>query len=182
MAAAALAVLAFGGGWLTWSLHRGTAAHYITQKLERGSVVRTVTASGVVGPTATAPVGARVSGVIQALYCDANIKVKIGPALRENRSAPLSNRVDQDKAGLAAAGARFERTKRHLAQAKAAMRARRPWRSVGPIPKKRSTSRARPYERRSRRPSRTRQGSPSSKRRFMPPRPTLAHTDIVSPD
>ena len=78
MAAAALAVLAFGGGWLTWSLYRGTAAHYVTQKLERGSVVRTVTASGVISPTATTPVGARVSGVIQALYCDANMKVKAG--------------------------------------------------------------------------------------------------------
>jgi hypothetical protein len=75
LAAFALAVLALGGGWLTWSLHPGTAAHYLTQKLERGPVVRSVTASGIVGPTATALVGARVSGVIQALYCDANMKV-----------------------------------------------------------------------------------------------------------
>jgi hypothetical protein len=33
-------------------------------------------ASGVVGPTATAPVG--VSGVIRALYCDTNMQVKAG--------------------------------------------------------------------------------------------------------
>ena len=47
-----------GGGWFTWSLHRVTAAHYVTQKLDRGSIVHTVTASGVVNPTAAAPLGA----------------------------------------------------------------------------------------------------------------------------
>jgi multidrug efflux pump subunit AcrA (membrane-fusion protein) len=102
MAAAALAVLAFGGGWLTWSLHRGTAAHYVTQQLERGSVVRTVTASGVVSPTATAPVGARVSGVIQALYCDANIKVKMGQLCAKIDPHPYQIVVDKNRAGLAA--------------------------------------------------------------------------------
>ena len=56
IAAAAVAILAFGGGWLTWSLYRGTAAHYVTQKIERGSIVRSVTASGVIGPAATTPV------------------------------------------------------------------------------------------------------------------------------
>jgi multidrug efflux pump subunit AcrA (membrane-fusion protein) len=78
-AAAALAVLALGGGWLTWSHYRGGEAHYyVTQELEHGSVVRTVTASGHIGTAATAPVGARVSGVIQALECGANMNVKAG--------------------------------------------------------------------------------------------------------
>ena len=74
----AVAVLALGGGWLTWSLHRSTTARYVTQKVEPGSMVRTVTASGIVGPAATAPVIARVSGVIQALECDVKMKVKAG--------------------------------------------------------------------------------------------------------
>jgi hypothetical protein len=78
MAAAGVVLLAFGGGWLTWSLYRGTAPHYVTQKIERGSVVRIVTASGIVSPTATTPLFARVSGLIQALYCDANMKVQAG--------------------------------------------------------------------------------------------------------
>ena len=121
MAAAALAVLAFGGGWLTWSLHRGTAAHYVTQQLERGSVVRTVTASGVVSPTATAPVGARVSGVIQALYCDANIKVKVGQLCAKIDPRPYQFVVDKNRADLAAAGARLEKDQADLAQAKASI-------------------------------------------------------------
>ena len=121
MAAAALAVLAFGGGWLTWSLHRGTAAHYVTQQLERGSVVRTVTASGVVSPTATAPVGARVSGVIQALYCDANIKVKMGQLCAKIDPRPYQFVVEKNMADLAAAGARLEKHQADLAQAKASI-------------------------------------------------------------
>jgi hypothetical protein len=88
MVAATLAILALGGGWLTWSLYRGTVVHYVTQKIERASVVHIVTASGIISPTATAPVGIRVSGVIQALYCDVNMSVsasqlcaKINPRL-----------------------------------------------------------------------------------------------------
>jgi heavy metal translocating P-type ATPase/RND family efflux transporter MFP subunit len=120
MAAFALAVLALGGGWLTWSLHRSTAAHYVTQKLERGPVVRTVTANGIVGPTATAPVGARVSGVIQALSCDANRQVKAGQLCAKIDPRPYQIVVDQGKADLAVAEARLEKDKVNSAQAQAA--------------------------------------------------------------
>src|SRR3984893_18013259 len=51
-AAVAVLVLALGGGWLTWSLHRRTTADYVTQKL--ATVGRTVAATGIVGPAATA--------------------------------------------------------------------------------------------------------------------------------
>ncbi len=120
LAAFALAVLALGGGWLTWSLHPGTAAHYLTQKLERGPVVRSVTASGIVGPTATALVGARVSGVIQALYCDANMKVNAGQPCAKIDPHPYQIVVDHGKADLAVAEARLEKDKVHSAQAQAA--------------------------------------------------------------
>jgi hypothetical protein len=77
--AVALVVLAFGGGgWLYWSTHRTAAVHSATQKIELGSIVHTVTASGVVVPTATAPVGASVSGVIDHHESEG------GPDLREN--------------------------------------------------------------------------------------------------
>jgi RND family efflux transporter MFP subunit len=119
MAAAALAVLAFGGGWLTFSLYRGTAPHYITQKLDRGPVVRTVTAYGVLGPAATAPVLARVSGLIQAVYCDVNMKVTAGQLCAKIDPRPYQNLADQDKARLAAAEAQLEKHKANLAQAQA---------------------------------------------------------------
>ena len=119
-AAAALAGLALGGGWLAWSHYRGTAAHYDTQKLERGVVVRIVTARGVVGAAATVPVGARVSGVIQTLECGANVKVKAGQLCGKIDPRPYQIMVDQKKSELAEAEARFERDKEDLAQSKAA--------------------------------------------------------------
>ncbi len=119
IAAATLVILASGGGWFTWSLYRGTAAHYVTQKLERGPVVRVVTVSGIVGPTTTTPVGARVSGVIQALSCDANMKVKAGQVCAKIDPRPYQIVVDQAKADLAEAETRLK-NKINLAQARAA--------------------------------------------------------------
>jgi RND family efflux transporter MFP subunit len=119
-AAAALAVLALGGGWLTWSLRRSTTAHYVTQKLETGSVARSVTASGIVGPAATAPVVAHVSGVIQALECDAKMKVKAGQVCAKIDPRPYQIIVDRNTSDLAGAKTRFEKDKADLAQAKAA--------------------------------------------------------------
>ena len=79
-----------------------------------------MTASGIVTPTATTPLLARVSGVIQALYCDANMNVKAGQLCAKIDPRPYQNVVDQDKADLAAAEARLEKDKANLAQAQAA--------------------------------------------------------------
>ena len=120
-AAAALVVLAFGaGGWLYWSTHRTATVHYATQKIELGSIIRTVTASGIVVSTATAPIGARVSGVIQALYCAASTKVKAGQLCAKIDPHPYEVVMDQDKADLAAAEDRLQKDKADLAHKKAA--------------------------------------------------------------
>ena len=120
-AAVALAVLAFGGGggWLYWSTHRTTAVHYVTQKIELGSIIRSVTASGVVVPTATASIDARVSGVIQALYCAADTKVKAGQLCAKIDPRPYQTLVDQDNADLAAAEVRLQKDNADLARSKA---------------------------------------------------------------
>jgi len=120
-AAVALAVLAFGGGggWLYWSTHRTTAVHFVTQKIERGAIVRAVAASGVVVPTATASVDARVSGVIQALYCPTDTKVKAGQLCAKIDPRPYQTLVDQDNADLAAAEARLQKDNADLARSKA---------------------------------------------------------------
>ena len=88
---------------------------------QRGPIVRTVAAYGVVGPAATAPVLARVSGVIQALYCDANMKVKAGQLCAKIDPRPYQIVVDQSKADLQASEARLEKDKATLALMKAAL-------------------------------------------------------------
>jgi HlyD family secretion protein len=79
-----------------------------------------VTASGVVNPTATAPVGARVSGMIRALYCDRNMKVAKGQLCAKIDPLPYQTATDQAKADLAAAEARLNKNKTNPARAKAA--------------------------------------------------------------
>ena len=107
MAAAALAVLAFGGGWLTWSLYRGTAValrhaeartrlgrpHRDRERRHRSR--RRPRRSVLACP-----------GVIQALYCDANMKVKAGQLCAKIDPRPYQIVVDRAKADLAAAEAR----------------------------------------------------------------------------
>ena len=87
-----------------------------------------MTASGVVVPTATAAIGARVFGVIQELYCAANTKVKAGELCAKIDPRPYQVVVDQGNADLAAAEVRLEKEKRDFAHAKAAFE-RASWRS-----------------------------------------------------
>ena len=79
-----------------------------------------MTASGIVVSTATAPIGARVSGVIQALYCAASTKVKAGQLCAKIDPHPYEVVMDQDKADLAAAEDRLQKDKADLAHKKAA--------------------------------------------------------------
>ena len=120
MPAGALVFLAFAGGWLTWSLHRDTAAHYRTQKVERGSVVRAVSATGAVNPVTAAPVGTHVSGMIQALFCNVDTKVKVGQLCAKIDPRPYQAAVDQQNAKLELAKAQLEKDKSILSKAKAA--------------------------------------------------------------
>jgi RND family efflux transporter MFP subunit len=112
--------LALGGGWLIWSLNRGTSARYVTQELDRGPVVSTVAASRVVGSAATTPVGARVSGVVQTLECGTSMKVKAGQLCAKIDPRPYQVIIDQNKSDLAEAEARFAKDNADLAKAKTA--------------------------------------------------------------
>jgi HlyD family secretion protein len=111
-----------GSLWIMANMNHNMAAmnQMMQVQPERGPAVRTVTASGVVGPAATAPVGARVSGVIQELHCDANTQVKAGQLCAKINPRPYQNAVDQSRAGLAAAESRLEKDKADLGEAKAA--------------------------------------------------------------
>jgi RND family efflux transporter MFP subunit len=82
--------------------------------------MRAVTARGVIAPTTTTPVGARVSGVIQSLDCNVNTQVKAGQLCAKIDPRPYQIVVDQNRADLAAAEARLEKEKADLAQAKGA--------------------------------------------------------------
>jgi len=117
IAAAAALFLALGAGWLIWSLNRGSSEIRVAQKLDS----RPVTTSSVVGAVAPTPIGARVSGVILALECDANMSVKAGQLCAKIDPSPYESMIDRNKSDLAEAEARLERDKADLAEAKAVL-------------------------------------------------------------
>jgi cytochrome o ubiquinol oxidase subunit IV len=112
-----------GSLWIMANLNHNLAPieQYMQTQREPGPVVRTVTTRGVVGPSATTPVGARVSGVVQALSCDANMQVKAGQLCAKIDPRPYQIAVDKSRAELAAAESRLEKAKADLARAKAAV-------------------------------------------------------------
>ena len=54
---------------------------YKTAKIERGTIVSTVAATGNLSAVTTVQVGTQVSGTIQKLYVDYNSRVKKGQAI-----------------------------------------------------------------------------------------------------
>lgn len=111
MTAAILAALILGSGSLYWILHREAAPRYARETVGQGSVVRTVTATGIVKPVSSQPVLAGVAGVIEAVYCDKGETVNAGQLCARIDPRPYQAIVDRAKAGLATGGLGSERTR-----------------------------------------------------------------------
>jgi len=97
-----------------WALARGSNITYTTTPVTRGTITRSVTATGTVNPELTIIVGTYVSGVIQHLYCDYNTQVKRGQSCAKIDLRPYQSVVDQNKANLAIARAQLEKDKASL--------------------------------------------------------------------
>lgn len=117
--AGTLAVLAILAAPLTWLLLRGSPIPYVPQLIEHGSIIHSVSATGIVNPVNTVSVRTRVSGAIQALYCDVNLKVRAGQLCAKIDPTPFQAGVDRERANLAAAITKLEKEKADLARAKA---------------------------------------------------------------
>jgi HlyD family secretion protein len=68
---------------------------YKTEKIDRGDVTMTVTATGTLSAVITVQVGSQVSGVISRLYADFNSRVKKGQLLAELDPTPFQAQVEQ---------------------------------------------------------------------------------------
>ena len=73
---------------------------YKTEKVDRGNVTMTVTATGTLSAVTTVQVGSQVSGVIARLYADFNSTVKKGQMLAELDPTPFQAQVEQRQADL----------------------------------------------------------------------------------
>jgi HlyD family secretion protein len=87
---------------------------YVTEKIERGTIASTVTATGTVNPVSTVQVGTYVSGPIQALYVDYNSPVKKGQLVAKIDPAPFDVKVQQAEADVANARAKVQKDQADL--------------------------------------------------------------------
>lgn len=117
-ALAVLVALLLGAGATWWWAGSKTPPNYITAQLSRGSVTRTVSATGTVNPQLTIIVGSYVSGVILELSCDFNTRVKKGQLCATIDPRPYQTAVDQANAELGTAQAQLVKDQTALTYAK----------------------------------------------------------------
>ncbi len=83
----------------------GGGPQYRTDKVTRGDIVASVTASGTVNAVTTVLVGTQVSGTVKAIYADFNSRVKKGQLIAQIDPALFEAQVDQARANLLSAKA-----------------------------------------------------------------------------
>jgi HlyD family secretion protein len=95
--------------WLGWDYwHRRQAPEaldYTTVAVERGDIIKTVSANGTLNPVVLVNVGTQVSGTIQKLHADFNDRVRAGQVLVELDPSLFRAALDQSSAKLANAEA-----------------------------------------------------------------------------
>jgi HlyD family secretion protein len=77
-----------------------SAPNYRAEKVDRGNITMTVTATGTVSAVTTVQIGSQVSGVIAHLYADFNSKVQRGQLLAELDPTPFQAQMEQRRADL----------------------------------------------------------------------------------
>jgi HlyD family secretion protein len=87
---------------------------FLTEALDRGPIVSTVTASGTVNPVTSVQVGTYVSGPIKAIYADFNSQVTKGQLVAKIDPAPFQVKVQSSVAQVANAKAKVLKDKADL--------------------------------------------------------------------
>ncbi len=114
----ALVVLAVVFG--LWRYFGSSApAGYATQKVERGALTVTVSATGKLAPTNQVQVGSELSGKITKVLVDVNDRVTVGQPLALIDPAVLDDQIEQGQAGVAAAQATVAQNQATLTESRA---------------------------------------------------------------
>jgi HlyD family secretion protein len=85
---------------------KSNSMQYRTQKVERGNLIVTVTATGALEPTNQVDVGSELSGIIKTVEVDYNDRVKVGQILARLDTDKLKAKVLQSKSALESARAK----------------------------------------------------------------------------
>jgi HlyD family secretion protein len=114
---AALALLGAAGAVVWWWKFRDTL-HYVTARVTRGDIRRSINMTGALNPVVTAQVGSFVSGNIKSWSCDYNTPVKIGQQCALIDPLPFQVVVDEDEADVRTSKAQLVKDKAAAANAR----------------------------------------------------------------
>lgn len=116
-----IATLIIGGSVFGfWGFNRGKAeAEYITREIQRGDIIKSISATGTIQPLVTVQVGSQVSGTIAALFADFNSVVKRGQIIAKLDPAIFQAQLEQARANLAHAEAAVRSAESAVANAQA---------------------------------------------------------------
>jgi HlyD family secretion protein len=98
-------------------LKRTPEVSYKTVRIERGTIVSTVAATGNLSAVTTVQVGTQVSGTIQKLYVDYNSRVKKGQAIAEIDPSLFNASIEQSQGNFLSAEANLLKAKVTLTDA-----------------------------------------------------------------
>lgn len=113
-----LILAALLGAAAFWHGRAPAAPPYLTATVERGTVAAAVSASGTVNPVTVIQVGSYVSGVIEAIRCDFNTRVKAGQLCAKIDPRPYQSAVAQAVAALDTARAQVDKDRANLQYAR----------------------------------------------------------------
>ncbi len=105
---AILIIFLGGAGFWIWRDRNqpDVRPQYKTERVQRGELKVSVTATGNLAPTNQVEVGSELSGIVEAVVVDYNDRVKIGQPLAILDTTKLEAKVLQSKASLASAHAK----------------------------------------------------------------------------
>ena len=115
---AAIVVAVVAGVLFLLSKEKKSGPKFRKEKVTKGEVVATVTATGTLSAVTTVKVGSQVSGIIASLHADFNSEVKKGQLLAGLDPTPFQTSVDQRRADLERAKVELRNAELVLARAK----------------------------------------------------------------
>ncbi len=101
--------------WRWWAGNHAPLP-YKTALVDRGPIVSTVTATGVLNPVVSVQVGSQVSGKVKELYADFNTEVTKGQTIAQIDPAPFLAKAQQARAALKTSKGTWAKAKTALAQ------------------------------------------------------------------
>ncbi len=101
--------------------NKGNEPKYKTEKVAKGDIVMTVTATGTVNAVVTVLVGTQVSGTIKTIYADFNSMVKKGQLIAQIDPSLFEAQVDQARANVVTSKANLAKSEVTVVDAKRTM-------------------------------------------------------------